>query len=275
MNVRYIPLGEMVGNPNDPREKKDSTGLQESIKTSGLLQPLRGYYSSDLEKYVVIVGNTRLTALRELKKAGIDVPGLDWDKIPFMQDKAPEHEDDALVQAVAANVQKELRPVEIGKALKHLMVSDRVPFLKAVQHFGLTPAQGQDYLALVEAPPAIQTKVNRGEISMSAWKSIKTAPVEVQEAVAEVDGKVTVDKAKRVAAKARENNGQVPSQDLQAIVETDDMKDLQEAIDIVKRIATARCGKDERYNYVIVSHYQWLGAIYHNILDEESVANES
>lgn len=257
MNIRYIPLGEMIGNPRDPREQKDSTSLQESIKLSGLLQPLRGYYDSMLEKYIVVVGNTRLTALRELKKAGVEVPDLDWDKIPFMQDKAPVHEDDVLVQAVAANVQKELRPVEKGKALARLMLGERIPFLKACQHFGLTPAQGQDYLALVEAPPAIQAKVNRGEVSMSAWKSLRAAPVEVQEAVAEVEGRVTVDKAKRIAAKAKEN-GQVESQDLQAIVETDDMKDLQEAIDVVKRIATHH-KDDERFGYVVSQFYSYIG----------------
>ena len=75
MEVKEIPIGELEQWDKNPRiiNDKDFTRLKHQIKTLGEYKPLLAFHDPEKNKFIVIGGNTRLRAYRELGKELVSV----------------------------------------------------------------------------------------------------------------------------------------------------------------------------------------------------------
>ena len=110
-----VSLRNIRPNPQQPRRRFDKRGLEElaeSIENVGLVNPIVVEEISP-GKYFIIDGERRFRACQMIKGVGsIDV---------VIKDKPPAGDQERLVQAVVANVQREdLNPIEEGRAYKKL-----------------------------------------------------------------------------------------------------------------------------------------------------------
>ncbi len=172
LKVRLIGVGEVAPNRFQPRREMDEAqlmSLSESIKVSGLIQPIAvrplGGVTSEGKKYELIAGERRWRAAR---LAGLKrIPAV----VTELDDKG------AAEWAVIENVQREdLNPIDRAWAFRNLM-----------EHFGLSPAEvGQrvgmerstvtNFVRLTELENPIQRLLSTGKLSAGHGKALLTAP---------------------------------------------------------------------------------------------------
>jgi len=202
MEITYVPLRRLNDTANVRGDTRHTEDLQDAIVAVGLVNPLTVYEDNRPGWYQVVSGGRRLSALRSLHRAKRVVPGLKFNEIPCRLIDRPENEEDGLVYMVAANSQRELPHSDIGRALKQLMLGKRWTLVKTASAWGITPAKARIYLELAHADYAIQKRVDAGEISLSAFSKLTSAPPQVMEEAARIDGRITVKKARKMVVGA-------------------------------------------------------------------------
>jgi ParB-like chromosome segregation protein Spo0J len=200
--IIYVPINRLSDNGNVRSDTRHTSELQDAIVAVGLVNPLTVFEGSKEGWYQVVSGGRRLSALRALHRARRIVPGLKFTEIPCRLIDKPESEEDGLVYMVAANSQRELPHSDVGRALKLLMLGKRWTLVKTASAWGITPTKARLYLELAHADHEIQRRVDAGEISLSAFGKLASAPPEVMEEAANTDGRITVEKARKMAADA-------------------------------------------------------------------------
>src|SRR4026207_834604 len=102
--LRDIPLSQVESNPFQPRktfQKEELAELRESLKTSGLLQPITVRPSPKNNGYELIAGERRLRAAAD----------LGWETIPAVVKEMTDQE--ILTLALIENLQRsDLNPIE-------------------------------------------------------------------------------------------------------------------------------------------------------------------
>jgi ParB family transcriptional regulator, chromosome partitioning protein len=111
--LRDIPLGEIESNPFQPRKSfkpEELKELQESLKASGLLQPVTVRPSTKGKGFELIAGERRLRA----------AAGLGWETIPAVVKEMSDQE--ILTLALVENLQRaDLNPVEEAEGYDQLI----------------------------------------------------------------------------------------------------------------------------------------------------------
>jgi ParB family chromosome partitioning protein len=160
--LKSIPIAQIGRNPFQPRQEfnaDDLAELQESIKASGLLQPITVRRRSGKDGFELIAGERRLRAATR----------LGWKDIPAIIKEIDDRT--ILTLALVENLQRtDLNPIEEGEGYQQLS-----------QDFGLTQQQiaetvGKDrttianMLRLLQLPESVRKLLQEGRLTMGHAK---------------------------------------------------------------------------------------------------------
>jgi ParB family chromosome partitioning protein len=156
-----IALKDIVVNPKNPRKDFDEKALQElshSIKLHDIIQPLTVSQLSP-GKYQLIAGERRF---RAAKLAGlVDIPAY----IRQVNDK------ELLELALLENLQRvDLNEIEVALSYQRMMDELNYTQEQVAERMGKDRSTIANYIRLLELPPAIQSAVRNGSLSVSLAK---------------------------------------------------------------------------------------------------------
>lgn len=155
-----IPIDRIEVNPYQPRQAfEDLEGLRESIRQSGMLQPV--VVARREGGYRLIVGERRLRAVRE----------LGWREIPAVIREVGDEEQ--LLLALVENLQREdLSPVEEARAYEHLADEFGLTQAEVAERVGKDRSTVANALRLLQLPEEIQGMVQTGELAMGHARAL-------------------------------------------------------------------------------------------------------
>ena len=155
--LKSIPIGQITSNPFQPRQEfnaEDLTELQESVRASGLLQPITVRRRAGKDGFELIAGERRLRAAKN----------LGWKEIPAIIKEIDDRT--LLTLALVENLQRtDLNPIEEGEGSHQL-----------ANQFGLTQQQiaetvGKDrttvanMLRLLQLPEPARRLLQEGQLT--------------------------------------------------------------------------------------------------------------
>ena len=158
----YAALDEIRPNPHQPRtvfDESDLESLAESIKSSGVLQPIVARRRDGMLE--IVAGERRFRAAR---KAGLD-------KIPVVIRNV---DDQAMLQmALIENLQRrDLNPLEKARAFRELMQANAWSQEEAAKAVGLGRPTVANFLRLLELPADVQEAVANGTLTMGHARAL-------------------------------------------------------------------------------------------------------
>ena len=169
-NPAAQPTGEVAidrirPNPYQPRsdfDEKQIHSLAESIKSTGILQPL--VVRPQNEHYEIVAGERRL---RAAKVAGLE-------SVPVViRDVA---DSSMLLMALVENVQRrDLNPIDKARAIRRLLNESGCSHEHAAKALGMERPTLTNFVRLLELPPEIQKEVSRGTFSMGHARALLAA----------------------------------------------------------------------------------------------------
>lgn len=161
--LRELPIGQVKPNPSQPRRRFDPealAALTESVKTSGIIQPLlvRPIPGGG---YELIAGERRLRAARE---AGLErVPVLIRDP----------GEEERLQQALIENmVREDLNPVEEARACEALIRDLGLSKQELARRVGRSRPALSNLIRLLELPDEALSLIEAGQLSEGHGRAI-------------------------------------------------------------------------------------------------------
>jgi ParB family chromosome partitioning protein len=159
-----IDVDSIFPNPNQPRKKFNTQKIKEladSIKESGLIQPVVVYKDKEDSKYYLMVGERRWRAVQL----------LNWKKIPaVIRNKS---KDDVLISALVENIQREdLNAIEVAEGLELLIQDMGLTQEKASQRLGMSRTSITNYLRLLKLPEAVKQSLISGSISQGHARAL-------------------------------------------------------------------------------------------------------
>lgn len=161
--VLEVPIARIKPNPEQPRESFAETeieSLADSIRTSGLLQPLLVRPERD-GSFTLIAGERRLRAVRRV--------GLT--RVPVVTRAL---EDDRLLEyALVENLQRDdLRPIETAKAFRALIRRFGLTQSEVADRIGKPRSSVANFLRLLELPDAVQQMLESGSLTMGHGRAL-------------------------------------------------------------------------------------------------------
>jgi ParB/RepB/Spo0J family partition protein len=169
--LRDVPLSAIDPSPLNPRKTFDAAGLMdlaESLKRDGLLQPI--ILRPEGKHYVIVAGERRYRAA--------EIAG--WATIPAIV-QLPMDDAEHLRKALIENLQRaDLNPIEIAHAYQQLHDDHGMTQGQIAELAGRgNQASVSNDLRLLELPPAVQERIERGELDRAkgvALASFKNFP---------------------------------------------------------------------------------------------------
>lgn len=191
-----VAVSEIAPNPEQPRRHFDEealSGLAESIRRHGLLQPL--VVRRIAGRYELIAGERRLQAA---KRAGLqEVPVI-------VRDARPE---DRLELALIENLQREnLTPLEEAEAFRQLIDAHGLTQEDLAARVGKSRPAITNALRLLGLPEAVKTQLESGELSAGHARAVLTVRGEREQmafAREIVDRRLPKSEAERLASAHR------------------------------------------------------------------------
>ncbi len=165
-SVRFIPLARIEPNPLQPRSSIDPaslTGLVDSLRTSGLLQPIIVRRHND--GFQIIAGERRW---RAAKQAGLST-------IPAMVREATEQ--DMIEIALIENIQRsDLNPLDRAAAYAAYMSRLSLTQDQASHRLGQDRATIANYVRLLDLDKEVRDFLLSGKISMGHARALLALP---------------------------------------------------------------------------------------------------
>ncbi len=168
--VQKIPVDKIGPNPHQPRRVFDEealAGLAESIKSSGLLQPITVWSNNgDGGSYTLLAGERRLRASRMAGLKEIDAivrKGLS--------------EEEKLGLSLIENIQREdLNAVDTAQAYRQLMEKFGISQADLARRVGKSRAAVSNTLRLLELDPEIRQGIQAGAIDEGHARALISIP---------------------------------------------------------------------------------------------------
>ena len=161
-----LDVGKIKPNPDQPRthfSAEEIAGLAESIKSSGLLQPIIVRKSGG--DYFVVAGERRLRASK--------LAGLKNIRSIVMETSDEEN----LTFALIENIQRtDLDPIEEAKAYRVLINRFKLKQQDVAQKVGKDRATVANMIRILGLPEAIQAGISEGKISTGHAKALLAVP---------------------------------------------------------------------------------------------------
>ena len=160
--LKSIPIAQVARNPFQPRREfksEDLAELQESLKVSGLLQPITVRRRPGKDGFELIAGERRLRAAK----------ALGWREIPAI---IKEIEDRTLLTlALIENLQRtDLNPIEEGEGYRQLVQEFSLTQQEVAETVGKDRTTIANMLRLLQLPDAIRSLLQQGQLSMGHAK---------------------------------------------------------------------------------------------------------
>lgn len=175
-----IPLGKIERDPTQPREEFDEealTRLGDSLRTRGLLQPIRVRWSNELGKYILLAGERRWRA------AGM--AGFSTMTAIVVEGELDEGERLA-IQLIENCLREDLRPIEQAKAYRRLMDLHGWSGNQLAKELAVAQGTVSRALSLLELPERVQQRVEQGGLAPSAAHEVaKLSDPSAQDEIAE------------------------------------------------------------------------------------------
>ncbi|HJQ11299.1 MAG TPA: ParB/RepB/Spo0J family partition protein [Gemmatimonadaceae bacterium] len=160
--LKSIPVGQVTRNPFQPRrdfKMEDLSELQESLKTSGLLQPITVRRRPGKDGFELIAGERRLRAAK----------GLGWREIPAIIKEIDDRT--LLTLALIENLQRtDLNPIEEGEGYRQLAQEFALTQQQIAETVGKDRTTIANMLRLLQLPEAVRSLLQEGQLSMGHAK---------------------------------------------------------------------------------------------------------
>jgi ParB family transcriptional regulator, chromosome partitioning protein len=200
-NAFEVPADKIVPDPNQPRKvftPEDLQDLSDSIRSRGLLQPIRARWDEERQKYVIVVGERRWRAAIMAGKATVACVIVEGE----MTESEILHD-----QLVENCLRSDLQPIEQAEAFRGLMDARNWPAARLAEELHIRDSTVFKALALLELPGEVRERVAAGEIKPATAYALSQLDVpqdQVELAERVVAEKLTRDEA---AAAVREKTG--------------------------------------------------------------------
>lgn len=206
-SAAMIPLDRLTPDPDQPRKSfsdEEIDRLADSLRSRGLLQPIRARWDADLNRWIIVAGERRFRAAR---RAG-------WNEIPCVTVDAPMTPTEILVDQLIENALREdIKPIEQGAAFKTLMDANGWSARRLAEELHISHQSVIRAIGLLDLPAEVRDQVESGDLSPRAAAEIATleAP-EDQKAVASlaVSGALSRDQVAEVVKARKSGRGAVP-----------------------------------------------------------------
>jgi ParB family chromosome partitioning protein len=204
-SVQFIPLDQIGPNPLQPRsaiEPDSLTGLVDSLRTSGLIQPIVVRRHDD--GFQIIAGERRW---RASKQAGLDA-------IPAIVREASEH--DMIEIALIENIQRaELNPIDRAAAYAAYMSRLSLTQDQASHRLGQDRATIANYVRLLDLDKQVREFLINGKISMGHARALLglSDPAEQRKLAKVIAQKsLSVRRTEDLVRQARQTSSPIPAQ---------------------------------------------------------------
>lgn len=165
MQMLYLDPTTIERDPEGLRDQDgDVTGLIETIRTYGLLQPL-GVIEYGAMQYRVVYGGRRLRAALELGLDRVPCVLVDTNSTTFLMQQATEN-----MQRLDLN---DLEKAEAFRRIRDLIAKDGVHLSEGEldertgQSMGIAARTVRRYLGLLQLPPEVQALLRSGELTVT------------------------------------------------------------------------------------------------------------
>jgi len=160
VRLQSVELVRIVPDPNNPRGVVKDAAVEEmaeSLRVSGLLQPVRLRWSRTESVWIVVVGHTRVLGAGRLGWKTIDA-------VTYPEDTplATIRRDQVVENTCRTNPD----PLATAGALRELMDLYRCNAAELAERLGLHRSTVSRLLALLKADPEIQRQVAEGNVSL-------------------------------------------------------------------------------------------------------------
>jgi ParB family transcriptional regulator, chromosome partitioning protein len=202
-----VPLDRLTPDPDQPRKTfsdEEIDRLADSLRSRGMLQPIRARWDADLARWVIVAGERRFRAAR---RAG-------WAEVPCITVDAPLSPTEILTDQLLENLLREdLAPLEQGAAFKSLMDANGWSARRLAEELHISHQSVIRAVGLLELPEEVRERIESGELSARAAAEIATLEQpEDQKAVADlaVSGSLKRDEVAEVVKARKTGQGGVP-----------------------------------------------------------------
>lgn len=176
-----IPLSRISADPEQPRKEfvaEELNRLAASIKTRGVLSPIRVRWDDLKNVWIIVAGERRWRACVLL--------GLE--QIPAVEVSTAAPEDLLADQLVENCVRSDLTPIEQAKAIRQLLDMTGRTQSWVAEELGISKGQISKVLSLLETPREVQQKVEAGELAVAAAVELARVPQDAAVAIARQGG---------------------------------------------------------------------------------------
>lgn len=155
--LREISISEIKSNPFQPRKTfrpAELSELQESLRSSGLLQPITVRVKSDGKGFEIIAGERRLRA----------AAALGWEKIPAVVKDFSDQE--MLTLALVENLQRtDLNPIEEAEGYDQLIRQFGYTQQSVATMVGKDRSTVANVIRILQLPPGVRKLVEEGQLT--------------------------------------------------------------------------------------------------------------
>ena len=155
--LREIPIGEIAGNPFQPRKNFSETELrelEESLGVNGLLQAVTVRTAPAGKGYQLIAGERRLRA----------ATNLGWKQIPAVVKDLSDRE--MLTLALVENLQRfDLNPIEEGEGYDRLIREFGYTQQTVAELVGKDRSTVANVIRLLQLPDGVRSLIQKGELT--------------------------------------------------------------------------------------------------------------
>lgn len=176
--VTYVPIDRVAPAPNQPRKhfaKEDLDSLAQSIRSTGILQPLVVRKRDGAAALEIVAGERRWRAAR--------LAGLD--RVPVIQRNLTDRE--ALGAAIIENVQRaDLNAIEEAESYQRLIDEFHETQESVAEAVGKDRVTVANAVRLLKLPEAVKTLIFKGQLSAGHGRALLALPDSAQQtAIAE------------------------------------------------------------------------------------------
>lgn len=163
-----IPIDRLTPDPDQPRKTftdEEIDRLADSLRSRGMLQPIRARWDQDLARWIIVAGERRFRAAR---RAG-------WAEVPCVTVDAPLTASEIRMDQIIENcLREDLEPLEQAAAFKTLMDANGWSARRLAEELHISHQTVIRAVGLLELPAAVRDQVESGELSPRAAAEIAT-----------------------------------------------------------------------------------------------------
>lgn len=184
-----LPVSRLVADPDQPRKEFDAEDLDRlatSIRSRGVLQPIRVRYDENRCAWIIVAGERRWRACLLI--------GLEM--VPAVEAGHQSPQDTLAEQLIENCVRASLSHLEQARAIQRLIERTGWTQTRVSEELGISAGQVSKVLALLHVPEEVQQRVHSGELAVAAAAPLaRVSPEEAVEIAASGGDTRTVRKA--------------------------------------------------------------------------------